>query len=114
MTILEIEVVPTSVSRIGKRGSKSRPIKLVMASINDKVELMKNLYKLKNAHVEFKTISITDDYTLEERQSIKDMVQKAKTKTENEGAGQYVWRVRGTPKNGLELRRFNVPNQTLQ
>ena len=67
---------------------------------------MNNVSKLKHAPDDSKSVSITDDYTLEERQAIKDMVTEDKNKTESEGAGKYVWRVRGTPKNGLELRRF--------
>ena len=85
-----------------------------MNSLSEKDEVMSNLYNLKQAPDDFKSISVTDDYTLEERQAIKDMVTEAKNKTENEGAGQYVWRVRGTPKNGLELRRFTLPKVNVQ
>ena len=53
-------------------------------------------------------ISITEDYTPEERLAIREKVKEAKRKTELEGEGKYVFKVRGTPKNGLMIRRFTV------
>ena len=52
-----------------------------------------------------KKISVTDDYTVEERQEIRKMVEKAKEKNRND-TKEIVWKVRGTPKNGLELKWF--------
>ena len=66
----------------------------------------------------FKRISVTDDYTAEERDAIKNKVTEAMNKTDAEGEGVYVWKVRGSPKNGLRLIRFTksrpqeeIPNQ---
>ena len=76
---------------------------------------MSNLSKLKEAPEKFKRISVTDDYTAKEREEIRKMVEAAKSKTVLEGAGKYVFKVRGTPKNGLVIRRFATPkavNQT--
>ena len=67
---------------------------------------MNSLLKLKQTPEGFKSISVTEDYTLEERQAIKDKVMEAKDKTEKEGEGKYARKVRDTPKNGMELRRF--------
>ena len=86
-----------------------------MSSLNDKESVMKNLGKLKNAPDNFMKISITDDYTQEERESIREKVAEAKRMTATQGEGKYIWRVRGTPKNGLILKRFNkVNNQVTQ
>ena len=77
-----------------------------MTSLNEKQIVMSSLAKLKNATEKFKKISITDDYTFGERQTIKNKVTEARNKTESEGEGNYIWRVRGSPKNGLRLVRF--------
>ena len=43
---------------------------------------------------------------------IKNKVTEAKHKTEVEGEGKFVWRVRGSPKNGLRLVKFTLTTQT--
>ena len=53
-------------------------------------------------------ISITDDFTIEERIVIKEKVAEAVKKTEDEGEGEYIFRVRGTSKNGLRRKRFPI------
>ena len=51
-----------------------------MNNENEKDQIMKNLNKLKNADERLKKISVTDDYTEDERHLIKTWVQKANTK----------------------------------
>ena len=105
--IIEVEAIPESITRLGKRHeTNSRPIKVKMTSLNEKQMVMSSLAKLTNATAEFKKISITDDYTFGERQTIKNKVTEARNKAESEGEGNYIWRVRGGPKNGLRLVRF--------
>ena len=48
--------------------SKDWPIKLIMNSEGDKDNITTNLKKLKNADKCFKTIQVTDDHTIEERE----------------------------------------------
>ena len=56
----------------------------------------------------FKGISITPDYTYSERMLIKEYHEQAKAKNDQEGDDcTFVWRVRGTPKNGLILKKLN-------
>ena len=116
MNILGSGVTPNSICRLGRKTNISdgrpvkRPIKLTMVTSNDKQSFMNNLGRLKNAPDNFKRISITDDYTQEERNSIKAKVDEAKNMTETQGEGKYIWRVRGTPKNGLVLKRFTKIN----
>ena len=69
---------------------------------------MENLNKLKNAPEKLRNISVTDDYTKEERQIIRSKVDEATKKTQEEGDGKYIWKVRGSPKNGLRLMRFMI------
>ena len=73
---------------------------------------MSNLSKLKQAPENFRKISVTDDYTEKEREEIRKMVNEAKNKTESRGDGKYIFKVRGSPKNGLVIRRFAVAKST--
>lgn len=68
---------------------------------------MSKLTNLKNAENKYKNLSITEDYTMEEQEEIKKWVEKAKERNqEEEKTSQYVWRVRGSPKNGLRLTKL--------
>ena len=73
-----------------------------MNNPNERELIMCGLTKLKDEPVKFKKISITEDYTPEERQTIREKVEEAKSKTESEEQGKFVFTVRGTPKNGLQ------------
>ena len=111
INVLDCGVTPFSVIRVGRRKEQgSRPVKLIMSSVHDKERVMKSLGKLKDAPENIRQISVTDDYTQEERESIRQKVAEAKQMTNSRGEGKYIWRVRGTPKNGLILRRFNLVN----
>ena len=106
---LEIESTPESTARLGIRDiGKKRPIKIKMRNMNEKELVMSSLGKLKNAPENLKKISVTEDYTVGEREIIRNKVAEAKQKTETEGEGKYMWRVRGTPKNGLRLMKSMV------
>ena len=96
-----------SVNRIGmKSPEKKRPLLLIMNSEGEKDKLLQSLTKLKDK-ADYKGISVTDDYTIAERKLITEWRDKAKAKNTEEGeASKYIWRVRGTPKNGLSLKRF--------
>ena len=107
-----IDTRPESITRLGKPDpNKSRPIKLKMKSESDKDSFMARIPNLKNAEDRFNKISVTENYTAEERETIRKKVTEARNKSETEGEGKYVWKVRGSPKNGLRLIRF-TKNQT--
>ena len=93
--------------RIGKADpTKKRPIKVVFNTEAEKNKIMENLKELKGQE-KFRGMSITDDYTLAERQIIKEYSDKAKDYNNKEPQdSDYVWRVRGSPKNGLRLKKF--------
>ena len=98
------------IERIGERSSldlsKKRPIKIVFNNEEDKEKVMANLRNLKDIEM-FKGISIAQDHTYSERMLIKEYHQRAKSKNEQEGEDpSFVWRVRGTPKNGLSLKKI--------
>ena len=101
------------IERIGKEAeggngsTQKRPMKLIMNNEEDKDKVLHNLKALKGKSL-YKGISITADYTYSERQLVRDYREQANEKNDNETANQtnYIWRVRGTPKNGLSLKRF--------
>ena len=67
---------------------------------------MNNLKNLKGNDM-YTGISITDDYTVSERMMIKEYANRAKEENKNETENsKYVWRVRGTPKNGLTIKKI--------
>ena len=62
--------------------------------------VMANLLHLKGSSNEFGKISVTEDYT----EIIKRYVGEAKEKTVEDP--NYIYKIRGTPKNGLRLAKF--------
>ena len=105
LNTIEIDIKPNAIMRLGNATTKQdRPIKLIMSSELEKNSIMNNLRKLKDAEAKFKKLRITDDYTVEEREEIKKWVNKANLKNSEEGENSHhIWRVRGSPKNGLRL-----------
>ena len=104
---LGVDTHVESVARLGKTDeerTRSRPLKIRFRSEEEKHSVMNHLSNLKKAGERFNKISVTDDYTIQERQEIKRFVAEANKKNEVE-TGNFYWRVRGSPKTGLELRR---------
>ena len=54
----------------------------------------------------YRKISITEDYTQEERREIKRWVDEAKERTKREVG--YEWKVRGTPRTKLRLVKIGT------
>jgi hypothetical protein len=100
-----IAMRPQQITRLGKTNEdKKRPVKLVMDSVDDKEQIMARLSNLKNAEEVYRTLSIREDYTIKERELIREWVSKAEQKNKEENT--HNWKVRGTPKNGLRLVRI--------
>ena len=93
---------------------KKRPIKITLSNATDKEKVMSNLSNLKDKG--YNGISITEDHTITERKMIKDFVDQAKQANENEAPeSDKFWVVRGTPKNGLFLKKVTKsPKQNSQ
>ena len=98
-----------SITRLGKvdnENTKKMPIKVVMKSEESKIVIISNLRKLKGKE-EFNGLSITEDYTIKERELIRQYIGKAKEANSNEPVDvQTIWKVRGNPKNGLVIKKF--------
>ena len=94
------------INRLGpKRDGKTRPLMVRMKNKEEKEKFMSKLWMLKNSRTRFKSMSITNDYTIEERHMIRKCVEEAKRRNTTE-MSEYQWKVRGTPKEGLKLVRI--------
>ena len=104
---LKVTSTVKSASRIGlPLQEKNRPIKVIMDMEEERNRILSNLRNVKDIP-EYKTISVTDGYTITERRKIEDWSDKAKEKNKNESPdSKFVWRVQGSPKNRLQLKRF--------
>ena len=105
-------VTVKSMERIGNKSSeKIRPLKVTFNNESDKAKVIGNLKNLKGKS-NYNGISIKEDFTISERSIIKEYVQRANEKNEKEaGDSEYFWRVRGSPKNRLFLKKVMKVNQ---
>ena len=94
---------------IAKPGT-TQPLRIVMNSIEDKRQFMKNLHRLKGADPHLRKISITDDHTIAERKEISMWIMKAKERTAADTDGN-VWKIRGSPHQN-NLRLIKITNTT--
>ena len=78
-----------------------------MRSDEDKDLVMANLKELKGKE-QYKGVSISDDHTIKERNTLREWVKKKAKKASDEEPtdSQYEWKARGTPKNGMRLMKF--------
>ena len=115
LTDLGVNVTFKATYRLGGKNATNmeqskRPLKVVMNNEGDKYRIMSSLKNLKDKE-NYRGISITDDYTTKERETIKEWVKKAKDDYANEPAeSEFEWKARGTPKNGMVLRKFRKRN----
>ena len=80
--IQQTDAKPVTITRLGTRDeNKTRPIKIKFNLLSDKQLVMSSLSKLKEAPDMFRKISVTEDYTIEERAEIRKKVKEAKNKT---------------------------------
>ena len=92
------KVVPKYIGRVGNKAEgKSRPLKIVLNTDEEKRKLFSNLKALKGVD-KYQKVSISDDFTIAERELIKVWAKKAKEKNEVEPPdSNIIWRVRGNP-----------------
>ena len=113
--ILEIpEVKIISSTRLGKKqndssNSKPRPTRITLQRKEDKQIIFKNINKLKTSENKFKQISITDDHTIEERKKIKEKIEEANQKNQEEDvqSKNFMYKVRGPPWN-LKIKKITT------
>ena len=100
------------VFRLGKTPveNKTRPVKVVFNNSFDKRKFMASLTKLRDADQRFKSISVSHDMTVREREYLKTLLNEAEEKNNLETQKNYVWRVRGDPAN-MKLVRLKKRQQ---
>ena len=94
-------------SRLGfRQHDRKRPIKVVLKSESDKKIVLSNLRRLKGKE-EFNGISVKPDFTIAERDQLRQYSERVKQLNAKEPAdSENIWRIAGTPKNGLTVRKF--------
>ena len=96
-----------STERIGIRAlGKDRPIKLVLDKESDKQAILKKLKNLKGKRT-YIGVSITEDFTINERNTIKRWRQKMNEKNKEDINGNC-WRLRGSPRTSLRLIKIDA------
>ena len=101
---------PTSIMRIGtKTTERTRPIKVTFKSYEDKYKMLNNLKALKGKEF-YKSISVTHDFTLNEREMLNNFLRQAKEKNDMDTSENkdYKWKVWGSPKNRLFLKKVKM------
>lgn len=96
--VLEIDAKEQDfkIFRLGKRDKPNRPLMIQCREKTLKNRIMESLYKLRDADVKFKNISVSHDLTADERTECKSLVEEAKNRQKDE-QGEFYWRVRGLP-----------------
>lgn len=84
--------------RIGKRGDNPRPMLIEFKEKSIKNLIMENRSRMKQLSDELKNVSLSHDFTKEQREKCKKLVAEAKDKEQQE-SGEFVYRVRGDPSN---------------
>ena len=101
-----------SVLRLGKPDPiKKRPIMVIFHSEQEKEKIMRNLGNLKD-NEKYKGVSIAEDYTLKDRETIKEWRDKAKAANEDEVDSKFIYRVRGSPKTDGSSRSSRNSSQS--
>ena len=73
LDVIGISLRPNKIIRLGKVSeTRKRPVKIVMKNSADKDSIMARLGNLKNAEPIYKSLSVRDDYTIKERELIKE------------------------------------------
>lgn len=104
--VLHTKATIKRVSRIGStEKGKIRPVIISLQNEEQKIKLLGNLPALKGMDL-YKSISVTEDLTLEERKQYKDLANTAKERNKADPISTHIWRVRGSSKNGFVLKKM--------
>ena len=109
---INVKCKPRMLYRLGIKGEgKNRPLMVHLQSKEEKDDVLLKLWRLKYARRKNERISITHDYTLEERKLIKKLVEESKRRNMNENnkeTNDFVWKVRGTPKTRMRIVKIRM------
>ena len=106
---LDLKLEPKKIIRLGKeKRDFARPIKIVLKTEKEKNDVMNALPRLRHTTASrLRKVSVTNDYTIAERNEIARWVAEAKLKTASEKEG-CVWKVRGIPFGNLRLVKIRT------
>ena len=95
---------PKAVKRVGN--GEKKPLIVTFRNSDEKSKFMSSLNGLKGKN-EYQNLRITDDYTINERNLIRQLSEQAKQKNIEEGSSKdFSWRVRGSSKNGFRIMKI--------
>ncbi|ESO02787.1 hypothetical protein HELRODRAFT_174205 [Helobdella robusta] len=97
--------------RIGKKGDNPRPMLIEFKEKSRKNMIMENCVRMKQLSDELKNVSISHDFTKEQREKCKKLVAEAKDKQKQE-SGVFLYRVRGDPSNLriIKIQKYPIKN----
>ena len=113
--VIGVSVTPKNITRIGKEDNgRPQPLKITLENIEHKNQIMSRLSNLKNAENKYRSTSVRDDYTYEERQLVKKFNEQARSMNTEENPTNFSYKVRGDPKNGLRIVRVTKVPLTVE
>ena len=113
--VIGVSVTPKNITRIGKEDNgRPQPLKITLENIEHKNQIMSRLSNLKNAENKYRSTSVRDDYTYEERQLVKKFNEQARSMNTKENPTNFSYKVRGDPKNGLRIVRVTKVPLTVE
>ena len=112
--VIGVSVTPKNITRIGKEDNGRTPLKITLENIEHKNQIMSRLSNLKNAENKYRSTSVRDDYTYEERQLVKKFNEQARSMNTKENPTNFSYKVRGDPKNGLRIVRVTKVPLTVE
>ena len=109
MEEIGVNISAENIYRIGKKSKpKVRPLKLTLNCEDEKKIIFKNIHKLQGK-TRFDKIKVTEDFTPEERQTMRHWYEKAKERNKIMKNAAFIWQVPGNPKTHLRLKRIPKP-----
>ena len=94
---------PESIARLGGASDQPRPLKVVLRSESDRIQIQKNCYRLRHAPEPFKSMTVASDMTRKDREQHKEMLAEARARDLNE-SGDWIHLVRGPPGHRKIMR----------
>ena len=86
-----------------EENGKYRPLKTRFHTIEERNKVLQNLHKLRSFNIF--NIRITEDLTKTERDLIKSWWKKANEKNIQSRDKSFQWKVRGSPRTGIYLKK---------
>ena len=107
----QVNINSTSIKtyRLGRKteSKMTRPVKIIFDNAEDAEETLRRSI-VNRRSTELENVHIRKDYSSEERDLIRAMVQEAKAKNSNEATEGVQWKVRGCPRSNLHIEAIQI------